>query len=75
MAHWIFEQVEKNRFVFESDSKVACCPTIEIREGLSAAPNNIDEHSLTNAKTVSPREHVILEIISPFAFTFKIPFH
>jgi len=27
------------------------------------------------AKTVSPRDDMNMEIISPFALTFKIPFH
>jgi hypothetical protein len=27
------------------------------------------------AKTISSRNDMIVEIISPFAFTFKIPFH
>jgi len=31
--------------------------------------------SFNGAKTVSPPDNAIVEIISPFAFTFKIPFH
>jgi hypothetical protein len=31
--------------------------------------------STCQTKTISPRSDMIVEIISPFAFTFKIPFH
>jgi hypothetical protein len=68
-------RVGSTKFFFRgSDSKVKLRWHGSLFEEVSAAPMTISAFPDT-AKTVASRNEMIVEIISLFAFTFKIPFH
>jgi hypothetical protein len=48
--------------------------SVGVREAAARGFNHDQCFSLTG-ETVASRNEMIVQIISPFAFTFKIPFH
>jgi hypothetical protein len=75
MADRIFQRAGNDRLAFQVATEVTCCQRELLKQGAVVASNPERCTIVDRGKIVSSRNEEIVEIISPRAFTFKIPFH